>query len=67
MEWSSRTDGFEDKKRAGRLKILNEVAKRILKKAKYKRGNLTRQLSQQYISKQRPWWGKIHHLEVYEK
>ena len=67
MEWSSRTDGFEDKKRAGRLKILNEVAKRILKKAKYKRGNLTRQLSQQYISKQRPWWEKIHHLEVYEK
>ena len=49
MEWASRTDGFEDKKRAGRLKILNEAATRILKKAKYKRGKLTstRQLSQQ--------------------
>ena len=33
MEWASRTDGFEDKKRAGRLKILNEAATRILKKA----------------------------------
>jgi len=40
MEWSSRTDSFEDKKRAGRLKILNEAAKIILTKAKYKRGKL---------------------------
>ena len=37
----------------GRPKILNETAKRILIKAKYKRGNSTRQLS--------------HFLEVYEK
>ena len=53
MEWASRTDGFEDKKRAGRLKILNEAATRILNKAKYKRGKLasTRQLSQQLASK----------------
>ena len=66
MEWSSRTDGFEDKKRAGRLKILNEAAARILKKAKYKRGKLD-QAALTTISKERPCWGKIHHLEVYEK
>ena len=35
VKWSSRNDGFEDKKRMGRPKILNEVAKRILNKAKY--------------------------------
>ena len=45
MKWTSRNDGFEDKKKTGRPKILNEVAKRILSKAKYKRGNSTRQLS----------------------
>ena len=66
MEWSSRTDGFENKKRAGRLKILNEAAARILKKAKYKRGKLD-QAALTTISKERPCWGKIHHLEVYEK
>ena len=51
VKWSSRNDGFEDKKRTGRPKILNEAAKRILNKAKYKRGNSTRQLSQQLASK----------------
>ena len=66
MEWSSRTDGFENKKRAGRLKILNDAAARILKKAKYKRGKLD-QAALTTISKERPCWGKIHHLEVYEK
>ena len=39
------------KKRTGSPKILNEAAKRILNKAKYKRGNSTRQLSQQLASK----------------
>ena len=38
-------------KRTGSPKILNEAAKRILNKAKYKRGNSTRQLSQQLASK----------------
>ena len=66
VKWSSRNDGFEDKKRTGRPKILNEAAKRILNKAKYKRGNSTRQLSQQLASKGHGW-GKKHHLEVYEK
>ena len=51
VKWSSRNDGFEHKKRTGRPKILNEAAKRILNKAKYKRGNSTRQLSQQLASK----------------
>ena len=51
MKWSSRNDGFEDKKRTGRPKILNEAAKRMLNKAKYKSGNSTRQLSQQFPSK----------------
>ena len=35
VKWSSRNDGFEDKKRMGRPKILNEAAKRILNKAKH--------------------------------
>ena len=39
------------KKRTGSPKILNEAAKRILNKAKYKRGNSTRQLSQRLASK----------------
>ena len=47
VKWSSRNDGFEDKKRTGRLKILNDAAKRILNK----RGNSTRWLSQQLASK----------------
>ena len=51
VKWSSRNDGFEDKKRTGRPKILNEAAKRILNKAKYKRGNSTRQLSQRLARK----------------
>jgi len=53
VKWSSRNKGFEDKKRTGRTKVLNEAAKvqSFLKKAKYKRGNSTRQLSQQLASK----------------
>ena len=51
VKWSSRNDGFEDKKRTGRPKILNKAAKRILNKAKYKRGNSTRQLSQRLASR----------------
>jgi len=51
VKWSSRNGGFEDKKRTGRPKVLNESAKKVLKKARYKRGNSTRQLSQQLASK----------------
>ena len=35
VKWSSKNDRFEDKKRTGRTKTLNEAAKRILNKAKY--------------------------------
>jgi len=51
VKWSSRNKGFEDKKRTGRPKVLNQAAKKVLKKAKYKRGNSTRQLSQQLANK----------------
>ena len=34
--------GFEHKKRGGRPKVLNKAAKIVLKKARYKRGHLTR-------------------------
>ena len=51
VKWSSRNEGFEDKKRTGRPKVLDEAAEIVLKKAKYKRGNSTRQLSQHFASK----------------
>jgi len=51
IKWSWGNEGFEDKKRMGRPKVLNEAAEKVLKKAKYKRGNSTRQLSQQLASK----------------
>ena len=51
MKWSSRNNSFEDKKRTGRPKILNEAAERILNKANYKRRNSTRQLSQKLAIK----------------
>jgi len=51
IKWSSRNEGFEDKKQTGRPKVLNEAAKKVLKKAKCKRENSTRQLSQQLASK----------------
>ena len=51
VKWSSKNEGFEDKKRTGRVKVLNEAAKKVLKKVEYKGGNSTRQLSQQLASK----------------
>ena len=58
VKWSSRNDGFENKKSRGRPKILNEAAKRILNTAKYKRGNSTRQLSQKLASKLKAMLGE---------
>ena len=49
--WSSRNEGFEDNKRTGRPKVLNEAATKVLEKAKHKKGNSTRQFSQQLASK----------------
>ena len=37
VKWSSRNEGFEDKKRRGRLIVLNKAAKIVLKKVRYKR------------------------------
>ena len=42
VKWSSGNEGFEDIKRRGRLIILNEAAKIVLKKVRYKRDNSTR-------------------------
>ena len=36
VKWSSRNEGFEDKKRRGRLIVLNKAAKIVLKKVRYK-------------------------------
>ena len=66
VKWLLRNEGFEDKKRTGRPKVLNEAAKKVLKKAKNKRGNSTRQLSQQLASKGLVG-GLTHCLEVHEK
>jgi len=65
VKWSSRNKGFEDKKRTGRLKVQNEAANKVLKKAKYKRGNSMRQLPQQLASK--GLVGGKKPLEVHEK
>ena len=51
VKWSSRNDGFQDTKRMGRPKLLNEAAKRILKKAQNVREYSTRQISQLLPSK----------------
>ena len=43
VKWSSRNEGFEDKKRRTRLIVLNKAAKIILKKViRYKRENSPR-------------------------
>ena len=42
MKWSSRNEDFEDKKKGGRLTVLNKAAKIVLKKVRYKRDNSTR-------------------------
>ena len=34
VKWSSRNEGFEDKKRRGRLIVLNKAAKIVLKKVR---------------------------------
>ena len=50
IENVSRNDSFEEKKWRGGLKVLYKVAKIVLMKARYKRGNLMRMLSQQLAS-----------------
>ena len=40
VKWSSRNEGFEDKKRRGRLIVLNKAAKTVLKKVTKKKRQL---------------------------
>ena len=37
-----KSEGFEDKKRRGRLIVLNKAAKIVLKKVRYKKDNSTK-------------------------
>ena len=39
VRWSQRNEGFTDKKRGVRPKVLNKTAKTVLKKSMYKTGN----------------------------
>jgi len=64
LKGSSRNEGFIDKKRMGRPKVLNEAAKKVLKKAKYKRGI---RRGRSHNSKQaRALLGEKHRLEIRE-
>ena len=51
VKWSWRNDGFEGKKRRGRPKVLNKESKILLKKARYKMGDLTSKLSHSWQAK----------------
>ena len=46
-----RNEGFEGKKRRGRPKVLNKAAKIVLRKARYKIGDLTRKPSPERVMK----------------
>ena len=50
VKWSAREE-FEDQARTGRPAVLTKEAKRVIKKAKYKRGSSTSKMSQQIQSK----------------
>ena len=52
-KWSSCQD-FSDKPRSGRPTVLDRTAKKIIEKAKYKRGSSTRKISKQVKKKDLP-------------
>ena len=52
-KWSSSQE-FYDKPRSGRPTVLDRTAKKIIEKAKYKRGNSTRKISKQLKNKGQP-------------
>ena len=52
-KWSSSQE-FYDKPRSGRPTVLHRTAKKVLEKAKYKRGNSTRKISKQLKNKGLP-------------
>ena len=48
MKWSARSaENLEDKQQSGRPKVIKDAAIQVLNKAKYKRGNSTRQLARE--------------------
>ena len=52
-KWSSSQE-FYDKPRSGRPSVLDRTAKKVIEKAKYKRGNSTRKISKQLKNKGLP-------------
>ena len=58
VKWSSKNEGFEDKKRRGRLIVLNKAAKIVLKKVRYKRDNSTRYIALTIVNK--PFVERFH-------
>ena len=61
-KWSSSQE-FYDKPRGGRLSVLDRTAKKVIEKAKYKRGNSTRK-NQQTTEEQRSAWICTNSVEV---
>ena len=61
-KWSSSQE-FYDKQRSGRPSVLDSTAKKVIEKAKYKRGNSTRQTTEE----QRSAWICSNSVEVYVK
>ena len=57
VEWSSRNDGFEDKKRTRRMKILKWGSSKNFEESQIQKGKLD-QAAPTTVSKQRPCWGK---------
>ena len=64
-KWSSSQE-FYDKPRSGRPSVLDRTAKKVIEKAKYKRGNSTRK-NQQTTGEQRSAWICTNSVEVYVK
>ena len=62
-KWSSSQD-FSDKPRSGRATVLDRTAKKIIEKAKYKRGSF-HQKNQQTIEEQRSAWICRNSMEIY--
>jgi len=52
-KWSSSQE-FYDKPRSGRPSVLDSTSKKVIEKAKYKRGNSTRKISKQLTNKVLP-------------
>lgn len=63
VKWSSRNEGFEDKKRTGRQKFLNEASKKILTKAckgEFAEAALKQLASKGTVRGKNTIWGFMH-------